>query len=165
MDREQRRGGILPWGQLAPGWLGEHIPAPGKLAGEDNGIPCPGAALSQPAVASWQRERGRNTQQHPTPPEHWQCVTPHHVCLSHTMVRRWQRATQLHPTLPEFLQAGHKELRLGIRKQPGWQSSKVPAPLRRLPALLAGQSPAPSLPAKAQCKERSDSCHLCSVTC
>lgn len=161
MDREKSRAGILLWGELAPGWLGDiflphaGLQPAGRLQappGEGDGLPRPGAAaLRQAAVSSWQQERGRHTQ----PPQNTGITSPH-VISACRVPRQGGGREQLSSTLRYLNFSGlGTELRLGIRKQPGWQSSKVPTPLWCLPALLAGQSPAPSLPAKAQCRELS----------
>lgn len=155
IDREKSRAGILLWGELAPGWLGDiflphaGLQPGGRLhapPGEGDGLPCPGtAALRQAAVSSWQQERGRHTQQHPTTPERRHYITPCHICLSRTTARRWQRTTQLHPALPEFLRAGH---RAAFRDQETTRLAELKGPHTPLvPACSPGRSESSSIPA------------------
>lgn len=154
----------------AGSWLaGGHIPAPRRLAASGE---APSTPLGRVMGFLAQEQQLYPRQQcHPgssneaitpssTQPPQNAGITSPHVISACRVPRQGGGREQLGSTLRylNFSRLG-TELCLGIRKQPGWQSSKVPPLLWCLPALLAGQSPAPSLPAKAQCRELSPQQH------
>lgn len=98
--------GILVWeSQLLAGislpWAGlQQVEMLQALAGEEDRLPCPALSSQQRHAGSRSEAVAPSSTQPLLPPEHWQVVIPRPVCLLHTTARRWQRATQLHPTLP-----------------------------------------------------------------